>query len=226
MKNRVTSPGFEAVLLIDWSGSMGKKDRISAIATADFLFQTFDLIGIEKTAYTYTYSGGLSLINTKTREGLQHILNQHRSGGSTPTGEALYWILKEVEKRKSLPIVFLITDGDPNDSQVVAQALEYAEKKNFYVFCNLVETGNDSLDEALKNSDSMSYKEAINTTFEQTLSDGTKDQYKLFPAEYSVGAFIRLWNDYNFVLTNSFKTKTIADWIIQKVAIILKQKRR
>jgi hypothetical protein len=64
---------------------------------------------------------------------LEHGQSVHRkfkfqAYGTTPLGEALWWVLPELSKlRESHKIIFIVTDGEPNSADNAKAALKAAE---------------------------------------------------------------------------------------------------
>ena len=137
---RLRKPGIDTTvhLLLDTSGSMRKRIALAgqccwavaqALAQAGIPVAITAFPGLQNASGMPTVSPILKLGerigDARTVEAI----------GGTPLGEALWWVLQRlVPQREARKIVFVLTDGVPDDPPVAVQAIAAAEKLGVEVY--------------------------------------------------------------------------------------------
>lgn len=130
---------YDSIVCIDRSGSMGgpakgfanrwaaAKELTIGIAT---LAATVDDDGITVIQFGGTFNPSRDVLDgVKDAAQVAEIFTQHSPGGSTPTAEALDAAFAKKFASGKKAIIFVVTDGEPNDAGAVKTSILNAARK-------------------------------------------------------------------------------------------------
>jgi uncharacterized protein with von Willebrand factor type A (vWA) domain len=128
--------GYDIILLIDKSGSMGTEDMPNGQSRWDAAreqtetwarqAQKWDSDGIS----VGFYNNNFKIHENVTAQKVSDIFKEHTPGGSTDTDKPLEYVLNQYLTNRKKPIlVFVITDGGANDEKRVAKVIADATQK-------------------------------------------------------------------------------------------------
>jgi Mg-chelatase subunit ChlD len=138
---QIQRPGINTAvhILMDCSGSMRKRIHLASQATyavAKALDHTGINIGVTAFPATYQKQIGWASVRPLIRHGERmHTEFSLASGGSTPLGPALWWVMQQMlPLQESRKIVLIITDGDPDCSSAAKEAIAAAQKTEIELY--------------------------------------------------------------------------------------------
>lgn len=130
---------YDSIVCIDRSGSMsgpakGFKDRWAAAKELTIglatLAATVDDDGITVIQFGGTFNAAKDVIDgVKDAAAVADIFTSHSPGGSTPLADALQAAFAKKFASGKKAIIFVVTDGEPNDPIAVKNAIFDAAKK-------------------------------------------------------------------------------------------------
>jgi nitric oxide reductase activation protein len=143
IKNKITNRDVEIGMLIDTSGSTSSQvgsrtvidiEALTALLLGDAANEMGDAFSI------YNFPGYTSMVelrkgpNEGWTEYNKKLVSEMRPGGGTPLAEALYEVLPKMRNSKAKKrIMFVITDGAPNDLQRASLAIKDYEREGIKV---------------------------------------------------------------------------------------------
>lgn len=137
------APNTAIHILVDMSGSMGTKtatgETLANVAIDAAMALALALEPIKGVNLGVSYFGGCNDVDVVLNQGQKVVSAAKRfkqlPAGGTPMTEGIIYALSQLSKQKEpKKVVFVVTDGEPNDSGTTKWIVEQAEKNNVQLY--------------------------------------------------------------------------------------------
>jgi hypothetical protein len=180
--------GFNAMLLIDGSGSMVGNPFDTAARAALMLRKSMDFPFVDIEAWTY-YLSNKEVMLSRIPSPIKHMPSSHGRalGGLTPSNTALHVAIRNMKLKKGVKRIFHLTDGMPNgvpkaDAFVRQHALE-GRRYGIHTFSLYIGDGVPEKDMRYMSGSKKYYRKCQYGDIDRSLIDLVKSQFMVYLQE-------------------------------------------